>query len=102
MKKLTSLFALILLLMLGACVKPKNKCTAEGLVHYTGPVAGDGCDWLININGVDYHPKFLSVSYQQDSLIMSMNYQLTGDTFLCGWGNQYPEIEFTCTYWPEL
>ncbi|MFN8288081.1 MAG: hypothetical protein U0V74_15100 [Chitinophagales bacterium] len=101
MKNLSLLIIAAMVISLTACVKPKNKCSHEGLVHYTGPLAGDGCDWLININGVDYHPKSLSVSFQQDSMIMSMDYQLTGDTFLCGWGNKYPEIQFTCTYWPE-
>lgn len=102
MRTFCILFTVIALLTICACTKVKNNCKHEGMVHYTGPVAGDGCDWLINIDGKEYHPENLTISYQQDSLLMSMDYELTGDTFFCGWGNQYPVVRFTCTYWPEL
>jgi hypothetical protein len=100
MKKLI-IIPILCLLAVTSCKKHKNPCTSSGLVYYRGDVAIDGCDWVININGTEYHPETLDIGYQQDSLTMYMDYELTGDTFVCGWGTRLPVVRFTCKYWPE-
>lgn len=102
MKTLFHIVTLVVILATCACTpKSKNECSSSGLIINTGPVAVDGCDWTITIDGKVYHPENLDTFFKQDSMTMYMDYQLTDDTFICGWGNKLPVVRFTCTYWPE-
>ena len=66
---------------------PTHQPAKNGVVIYTGPVAGDGCEWCIVIDGVNYSPDNLSTAFQQTDLPVNVEYQLTGQTFGCGFGN---------------
>lgn len=102
MKAILATTLLLLTLVVTSCTKGnKNECKSSGLIANTGSVAVDGCDWTIAIDGKVYHPENLDTFFKQDSLTMYMDYQLTGDTFICGWGNRLPVVRFTCIYWPE-
>lgn len=73
----------------------EGKCplTKEGRVLDTGPVAADGCDWVILIDSTQYHPEELPAAFQQNDLEVLVKYQLLPDTFFCGWAVQLPVIE---------
>ncbi|MEO8764943.1 MAG: hypothetical protein ABI416_11675 [Ginsengibacter sp.] len=54
-------------------------------VVFGGPVATDGCGWLIKIDATHtYHPDALNVAFQQDQLPVKIDYELTTDQFICG------------------
>ncbi|CAN5710072.1 hypothetical protein BH10BAC3_BH10BAC3_00140 [soil metagenome] len=93
-----------LMLCLCGCVKekscenciPSHKPSIAGTVIYTGPIAGDGCEWCIVIDGVNYSPDNLNSTFQQTDLPVIVTYKLTGQSFGCGIGNiQLPIIHLT-------
>lgn len=87
----------------GMCHKhPHNDCDNYVVFNYEGPVAGDGCDWVVTANGQRFHPAQLDDSMKQDSLVARANYTLTGDTFYCGLLPMgLPVIELTCFQYLE-
>jgi hypothetical protein len=56
----------------------------DGLIIWTGDVAVDGCGWLIQSGDYTFHPKNLSVEFQQDSLNVSIDLKYINETFTCG------------------
>jgi hypothetical protein len=54
-------------------------------IVYEGPVASDGCGWLVKIDDTHtYHPDVLDITFQQDQLAVKIAYELTSDKFICG------------------
>lgn len=87
----------------GMCHKvPVYKCDHEIRINYEGPVAADGCDWVVTIDGQRFHPAQLDDNMKQDGLFARASYRLTGDTFYCGIAPmKMPVIEFTCFKYPD-
>jgi hypothetical protein len=80
-----------LLFLLFACKKEASceDCVPAhtgtfGTVEYAGPVAGDGCDWVIIIDGSHYHPDKLDPDFLKDSTEVELDYIPTGDIYRCG------------------
>jgi hypothetical protein len=91
------------LFFLCACSKDKSceDCVPSpigtfGTVEYAGPVAADGCDWVIIINGSHYHPDELDPGYLHSSTEVELEYFTTGDIYRCGFANTgIPVIHIT-------
>ncbi|MBS1686560.1 MAG: hypothetical protein JSS76_17615 [Bacteroidetes bacterium] len=49
-----------------------------------GPVAGDGCGWVVQIDSLDYHPMNLSSGFQVDSLKVNVTYATDTSHFYFG------------------
>jgi hypothetical protein len=65
-------------------------------VEYAGPLAADGCDWVIIINGTHFHPDVLDPAFLQTSTEVEVDYIPTGDIFRCGFANTgIPVIHIT-------
>lgn len=73
---------LIIGLILCACNKTPSLTTAQ--VIYSGPIALDGCGWLIETAQETYMPELLDSSFQIDSLQIFINYDLLGYRSACG------------------
>ncbi len=61
-----------------------NTITKNATIIYSGPVEGDGCSWLIEIDAQSFHPDVLKTAYQHDQLPVKVTYKLTSEKFLCG------------------
>ncbi len=75
-----------------SCKKNNNTAqmvTADATIINEGPVAADGCGWVVRINGSDstYSPTNLAAQYQVDSLQVHIKYQRLSQRFLCGFIN---------------
>lgn len=85
-----SFIALIFLLF--SCKKDKSceGCDSENgfkdaVILYTGPVEGDGCDWVVRIDADQYyHPHGLSAEFKQNELGVKICYETMADKFHCG------------------
>jgi hypothetical protein len=83
---------LALLFLLFSCNKDRscegcdnNTCFKDATILYTGPVAGDGCDWVIRIGTNQlYHPDLLAEEFKENELPIKLCYELTTDEFRCG------------------
>ena len=82
----------------GSCKKTNNEpCQHPVVINYEGPVAGDGCDWVLTIDGQRYHPAHLADNFKQDGMNAYCDYRLTGDTFYCGlMPMKLPVVQITC------
>ena len=102
--KLTTATTLLLCLFslclaLAACKKNTNACTnsVAAVILDRGPVAGDGCGWVVRIDSTDYHPMSLASAYQTDSLKVNVSYSLDTSHFYCGLlPAAMPVIRVTC------
>ncbi|MEP7372128.1 MAG: hypothetical protein ABI675_01990 [Chitinophagaceae bacterium] len=57
----------------------------DAVILYTGPVQGDGCDWVVKTNANQhYHPDFLEPDFKINELSVKIRYELTNDEFRCG------------------
>ena len=67
----------------GNPVAPRN---TNATLVYTGSVAADGCDWLVQINGTNevYSPVNLSPAFQKDSLKVNITFDVLTTKFPCG------------------
>jgi len=66
----------------------------NGLVLYYGSAAVDGCEWIIQINKVDYSPVNLDANFQKAGLKVVVDYQILTSTFSCGDGvGRYQQIK---------
>jgi hypothetical protein len=65
---------------------------ANATVINSGPVASDGCGWLIKIDSTLYHPEVLDAAFQQENLPVKITDELSTDTFQCGFRNLLPII----------
>ncbi len=80
--------ALVLMLIASSCKKLDSisvPVTANATVINSGPIAADGCGWLIRLNdSTEFSPINLSADFQQDNLKVNVAYtQLTTRTS-CG------------------
>lgn len=62
---------------------PKN---TNAMIVYSGPVAADGCEWLVEINGTNevYSPVNLSPTFKKDSLKVNVTFNVLTTKFHCG------------------
>ena len=83
---------LALVFLLFSCRKDKSceVCNTEtgfkeATILFTGPIATDGCDWVVKI-GADqyYHPDVLDAEFKQNELKVKICYELATDKFQCG------------------
>lgn len=85
-----ALFVSILFLSF-SCNKEK---AVSGTVLDYGPLAVDGCGWVIQVGEGIFHPTNLDPQYQIDNLKIKFNYKLLGSDFYCGLlPTIYEEIE---------
>lgn len=82
---------LVLVIFLLSCKKDRSceTCNSgngfkDAVIIYTGPVATDGCDWVVNIDNKDYHPDNLGNEFKQNEMSVKICYELTADKFNCG------------------
>ncbi len=84
------LFLTLLIFFVGSCAKERSceNCVdnsyKKATIVFGGPVATDGCGWLIKIGAHTFHPDVLDVALQQDGLLINISYELTSDKFVCG------------------
>lgn len=67
-----------------ACKKEERTIQADGLILNLGSPAADGCGWVIQINDTHYKPEHLDEAYQQDSLVVRIDYKLLKTQYSCG------------------
>ncbi len=83
---------LIVTILLFSCKKDKSCEGCKGkdsyvdaTILFTGPVATDGCDWVVRVGDTQYyHPETLPPTYLQNDLAVKICYELTGEQFHCG------------------
>jgi len=57
----------------------------DAVIVYTGPVQGDGCDWVVKTGANQYyHPDILETEFKVNELNVKISYELTNDEFRCG------------------
>lgn len=87
------LFFILWLTVSVACVKqpnpvPETQITSQnivGTIVYTGPIAADGCGYLIRTaDNQEFKPMNLSNEFQQDGLAVLVNYTISSEPFACG------------------
>ena len=87
-------FIAFLLLPL-ACKKDKscNTLPVDATIVWSGPVAADGCDWLVKTDSVTfYHPDVLDTDFQHDGLNVKIKFTQTNQRFACGFSNMGPYV----------
>jgi hypothetical protein len=69
-----------------SCKKLAPALRTNATIINSGPVAADGCGWLVKINAsnTEYSPSNLSAAFQKDSLSVSISYTLLTTRFGCG------------------
>ena len=83
---------LALLFLLFSCKKERSceGCNTDtgfkdATILFTGPVEGDGCDWVVKIGDNQYyHPDVLGPEFRQNELNVKICYELTNSEFRCG------------------
>ncbi|RYY36599.1 MAG: hypothetical protein EOP46_05880 [Sphingobacteriaceae bacterium] len=75
-----------LIIAFSACKKDERTIEADGIVLDLGNPNADGCGWAIQINNTHYKPEHLDVQFQQDSLLVRVDYKKLKTTYLCGFG----------------
>jgi hypothetical protein len=93
MRNLKSLICVIVIITIASGCKKENSgsktithISTNAVIINSGPVAADGCGWLIHINGTneEYSPVNLSPDYQKDSLKVNIAYHVLTTKFFCG------------------
>jgi len=87
-----NLIITILLVLIVSCKKDKScencdpeNALAEATIVDTGVQAADGCDWAVKTtDNIYYHPDNLPATFKQNNLPVSIRFELTGETFICG------------------
>ena len=85
-------FLIVIIFFCLSCTKDKSceNCQDQNIyqnatIVFEGPVATDGCGWLVKIDDThSYHPDVLNIAFQQDQLPVQIDYILTADKFICG------------------
>jgi len=74
------------IIYISSCKKDESKFTEDATVIYTGPLAADGCGWLIKSAATDstYSPKNLAASFQVDGLKIHVSYDKLKTRYHCG------------------
>ena len=57
---------------------------ANAMIHWSGPLESDGCDWVVEIDSVFYHPNQLDDSFKQNQLNVTIEYHLSNEIYRCG------------------
>lgn len=72
----------------GNTIVVKPNTTIQGTkatIIYTGDIAADGCDYLVQIDSATfYHADNLPSKFQKNNLNVTVNYTPTEATFQCG------------------
>ena len=65
-------------------IKPTMSGIKATIIN-TGPVAADGCDYLVQTDSVTfYHADNLPTEFQKDKLNITVNFELSDAAFQCG------------------
>lgn len=76
---------LILLVLFFSCKEHcENSKQASAIIEYSGMIAADGCDWVVKIDSISYHPDVLDSAFKKENLQVNICYQETSDRFSCG------------------
>lgn len=77
-----------------SCKSCHDKDFKNATVLWSGPVAADGCDWVIKIDSAHvYHPDMLDTVFMHSELDVRICYKETVDKFHCGFtGSGIPVI----------
>jgi len=79
---------LLLALVIPSCKKLGSSSatlTSNATIVYSGPIAADGCGWLIRLNdSTEFSPVNLSADFQQDNLKVNINYAQLSTRIFCG------------------
>jgi len=95
-------FSLSILFSISSCDQEEwNSSTTEdsdlvsniALVRYGGPIAADGCGWLIEYNNKTYKAFELPEKWQIDSLYLNASFNVTGNDFFCFGPQGIPSVE---------
>ena len=62
---------------------PSPQVVTTATIINSGPIAADGCGWLVKIRSVSYHPFTLDSKYQVNDLKVNITYELLADKFQC-------------------
>jgi len=58
----------------------------NGIILWSGPVAADGCDWLIKIDNESFHSDNLPDNFKKDGMKVKIKYSIKppANDFFCG------------------
>ena len=84
MNRIILIFALLTVGLVACTSDDITIVETTGIIRDTGDVAVDGCGWVIEINGTQYSPTYLSSQYKQDGLAVFVNVEFLTSTFTCG------------------
>src|SRR5882757_9145003 len=94
--------SVVLLILVGSSCKKENggksvTATANALIFDSGPVAADGCGWLVKIDSNVYHANNLPLEYQQNNLAVNVSFEKIESGFQCSMDpkNILPAIHIT-------
>ena len=81
---------MLLFMIVSGCKKENNSNTktktpgvGNAMILDTGPVAADGCGWLIKVGSNYYHADNLPEQFQKDSLNVNIDYNPSTSKFQC-------------------
>jgi len=91
MRKIRTVIYLMLLITIASGCKKENngntKAKTSGvgnaMIVNTGPIAADGCGWLVKIDSNFYHADNLPVQFQKDNLNVNIDYNPSTSKFQC-------------------
>lgn len=84
--KLSLIIVMLTLTFTEACKKSSGEKTTcnDAVIRNRGMVAADGCGWMVEINGKDYHPFMLDDKWQISDLNVHVCYTISSETYQCG------------------
>jgi hypothetical protein len=97
-QKIIGFAAIAVLLAASSCRKESTSCSTPAQIIDGGPIAADGCDWMINIDHVNYHVDNLAKQYQVNGMNVWVSYTLdTKANYRCGLAaSLMPTVILTC------
>jgi len=95
--------SVVLLILVGSSCKKENgsksvvRVTTNALIFDSGPVAADGCGWLVKIDSNVYHANNLPAEFQQNKLAVNVSFEKIESGFQCSMDpkNILPSIHIT-------
>ena len=79
---------LLLVLVITSCKKPGSPAVtlaSNATIVNSGPIAADGCGWLVRLNdSTEFSPVNLSADFQQDNLKVHVTYAQLNTRTSCG------------------
>ncbi|HPT31437.1 MAG TPA: hypothetical protein PLW67_06325, partial [Prolixibacteraceae bacterium] len=89
----TTLFIAGLILLSAGCQRVENYIDHPGYptlreaeIVYYGPPEVDGCDWLIKVDDLLFHPEALDDRFKTENLKIRIDYLVTREIYRCGRG----------------